>query len=235
MTLYIKHKQIVVPGELIIDEGKYVVEGKVYCINKRYYSKVLGLVEVDEENKRIKVISLKGKYIPEVGDIVIGKVIDVGLTNWTVDINSPYTAILQVTEVFSKPTSISRNSLSQILDVGDIIIAKVIAFDFTRDPLLTIKESKLGKVTKGTMVEIDPSKIPRLIGKKGSMISMIKDMLDVDIIVGKNGRVIVVGKNPLKEGISTLVIKMIEKEAHTTGLTDRVKIFIEEKLREVKQ
>ncbi len=232
MPIFVKNRQIVVPGELIADTNKYRVEGKIYSFNKKFYSKVLGVTFVDDEKKTIRVLPLKGKYIPSVGDIVVGKVIEVGLTNWTVDINSPYPAILQVTEVFSKPTQISRTELAKILDIGDVIIAKVISFDFARDPLLTIKESKLGKISKGKIVEISPSKVPRIIGKKGSMINMIKSMLDVDIIVGKNGRVVVIGKDPLREEIAVLAIKKIEKEAHTTGLTDRVKMFIEEKLRE---
>ncbi|OYT32276.1 MAG: RNA-binding protein [Thermofilum sp. ex4484_79] len=223
MPIYVRHKQVVVPGE-ILAEGKYNLEGGYYAIGKRYYSRVLGLTEVEKD--KIKVIPLKGRYIPKENDIVIGKIIDVGMTNWTVDINSPYTAILQVTEVFSKPTSISRSSLSSILNVGDIIIAKVIAFDFTRDPLLTIKESKLGKISKGMVIEITPSKVPRVIGKRGSMINLIKEMLKVNVIVGKNGRILVIGSKPEHEALAVMVIKKIEKEAHTTGLTDRVKSYI---------
>lgn len=233
MPVYVKNRQIVVPGELLADINKYRVEGKVYRKNKKIYSKVLGVVFIDEETKSIRVLPLKGKYIPSEGDIVIGKVIEVGLTNWTVDINSPYLAVLQVTEVFSKPTQISRTELSKILDVGDIIIAKVISFDYTRDPLLTIKESRLGKVSRGKIVEIPPSKVPRIIGRKGSMVNMLKNMLDVEVVVGKNGRVVVVGKDPVKEEIAVLAIKKIEREAHTSGLTDRVKEFIEEKLKEM--
>ncbi len=233
MPVYAKNRQIVVPGELIAETNRYEVEGKIYRKNKKIYSKVLGVVFIDEENRNIRVLPLKGKYIPNEGDIVIGKVIEVGLTNWTVDINSPYLAVLQVTEVFSKPTQISRTELSKILDVGDIIIAKVISFDYTRDPLLTIKESRLGKVSRGIIVEIPPSKVPRIIGKKGSMVNMLKNMLDVEIVIGKNGRVVVIGKDPAKEEIAVLAIKKIEREAHTSGLTDRVKAFIEEKLKEL--
>ena len=223
IPIYVKHKQVVIPGELIA-EGKYKIEGAYYTIGKKYYSRVLGLTEVVDE--KVKVIPLKGKYIPRENDIVIGKIIDVGMTNWSVDINSPYTGILQVTEVFSKPTSISRSSLSKILNVGDIILAKIIMFDFTRDPLLTIKESKLGKISRGTVVEITPSKVPRVIGKKGSMVNMIREYLKVNIIVGKNGRILIIGSKPEYEALTVIVIKKIEKEAHTTGLTDRIKSYI---------
>lgn len=223
MPIFVTHRQIVVPGELLA-EGKYEHAEGIYIVGKRYYSKVLGLVDIDK--KRIRVIPLKGKYVPKVGDVVIGKVVDVGLTNWTIDINSPYSGILQVSEVFSKPTSISRSSLSKILDIGDIVIAKVIAFDFSRDPMLTIKESKLGRVRRGTLIEIDPPKIPRVIGKRGSMIGTIKEMLGVEVIVGRNGRILVVGEEPEREALTALVIKKIESEAHTSGLTDRIKSYI---------
>ena len=228
MPVYVSNRQIVVLGELLA-EGNYNVNGGFYTYQRKYFSKILGLVEVEGNN--IRVIPLKGKYIPSVGDVVIGKVVDVGMTNWTVDINSPYVGILQVTEVFSKPTSISRSSLSEILNVGDLIVTKVIAFDYSRDPLLTIKEAKLGKVTKGTLIEITPTRVPRVIGKKGSMIKMLKELLQIDIIVGKNGRILIITDDPEKETLAILTIKKIEREAHVSGLTDRVRNFVLSRLK----
>ncbi len=233
MPVYVENRQIVVPGELIADKNRFRVEGKVYERNGKYYSKVLGVVFVDKENKRVNLVTLKGKYIPSPGDLVIGKIVEVGMTNWTVDINSPYPAILPLTEVFSKPTSVPRSELSKILDVGDIIAAKVVAFDYARDPLITIKESRLGKIPKGLVVEVPPSKIPRVIGRKGSMINMLKELLGVELVVGKNGRIVIVGKDRAKMELAALAIKKIEREAHTSGLTDRIREFIMEKLNEL--
>ncbi len=229
MPIYVSNRQIVVPGD-VIAEGKYEAEGSVYVENKKYIATSIGLVEL--ERGRIRVVPLKGKYIPSVGDVVIGKIVDVGTTSWSVDINSPYTAILQVSEVFSRPTDALKVNLAQVLNVGDLVVAKVIAFDLTRDPLLTIKESRLGKVTKGTLVEITPTKVPRVIGKKGSMLKILKDYLDVEVVVGKNGRILVIGEEGEREAIAALAIKKIEREAHVSGLTERIKRFIEQSLRE---
>ena len=41
----------------MIAEGKYKIEGAYYAIGKKYYSRVLGLTEVD--NEKVKVIPLK--------------------------------------------------------------------------------------------------------------------------------------------------------------------------------
>jgi len=231
MPVYAKPKDIAVPGELLA-EGQYAVEGAVFVIDRKVYAKTIGVVEIEKEKgkRKIKVVPLKKKYIPHAGDRVIGKVVDVGVTNWTVDINSPYTAILQASEVLPRPTDAARIDLSSYLSVGDIIVAKVIAFDFSRDPLLTIKERGLGRVTKGTLVEIDPAKVARVIGKKGSMIKLLRDMLGVEIIVGQNGRIIVMSEDRDKESLALLAIKKIEREAHVSGLTDRIKAFLRARL-----
>lgn len=226
MPVYARDRDIVVPGEPLASQP-FKGEGAVYVDKRKIYAKALSIVEIDSESKVIRAIPLKKKYLPAKGDKVIGKIVDVGVTHWTVDINSPYPAILQATEVLPRPTDAARMDLSKILKPGDIVVAKVIVFDLTRDPLLTIKERGLGKITKGTLVQIDPAKIPRLIGKKGSMANMIRKTLGVDLIVGKNGRVIIISDDREREALAILIIRKIEREAHVSGLTDRIKKFLE--------
>src|SRR6266705_3350248 len=107
-----------------------------------------------------------------------------------------------------------------------MILAQILAFDRTRDPLLTIKGPGLGKVTTGRVVEISASKIPRLIGRKGSMISMLKHETGCQITVGQNGIALVWGKTPDAERLAVEAIYMVEREAHTRGLTDRIREMI---------
>jgi exosome complex component RRP4 len=103
-----------------------------------------------------------------------------------------------------------------------MVIAKIVAYDRTRDPQLTILERGLGKITRGQILEITPTKIPRVIGKQGSMISMLKQETGCQIEIGQNGRILVNGKTPEDERLGVMAIRKIEQEAHTTGLTDRV-------------
>ncbi|MEM0093765.1 MAG: exosome complex RNA-binding protein Rrp4 [Thermofilum sp.] len=223
-------KRIVVPGDLVQDRAKARVEGAVYKVNSQIRSKVLGVVLSDDGGKTLKVVPLKGKYIPSEGDLVIGKIVEVGFTSWTVDINSPYLAVLPVSEVTSKPVTIPRSDLSKILDEGDLILARVVSFDKSKEPVLTIKESRLGKIERGIVVEISPNKVPRVIGKKGSMVKLLEELLEVNIIVGQNGRVLVVGRNEKREELAAIVIKKIEAEAHTEGLTSKVREYIKARL-----
>ncbi|MEM4214315.1 MAG: exosome complex RNA-binding protein Rrp4, partial [Candidatus Methanomethylicaceae archaeon] len=169
---------------------------------------------------------LRGCYIPSVGDVVIGKVVDVITTAWMLDIRSPWLGVLFAKEHLSKPLNVMKEDARDYLDIGEMIIAKIISFDRTKNPALTTKEQGLGKIQRGTVIEVDPTRVPRIIGKKGSMISMLKKDSGCQIYVGQNGRIWISGKNREDEALVAGAIKKIEAEAHTTGLTDRIHEYL---------
>ena len=214
------------PGD-ILAEGEYLAGDNTYKDDGRIYAQRLGLAEV--KGKRISVVALKGPYIPRIGDLVIGRIVDVTLGGWVVDVNSPYTANLSVSDVVGKPFSPEMISLAKILAIGDIIVAKVVAFDRTRDPAITVKERGLGKVEGGVIIDLTPTKVPRLIGKKGSMINMVKQLTGCELIAGQNGKVLIKGKNLKMVELAIHSVRMVEEQAHTSGLTDRIRRFIEER------
>jgi len=214
--------QVVAPGELLAD-GDHQLGENAYRIGTQIFSACIGLLEVD--GNRVFVVPLKGGYIPRVGDLVAGRIVDIGLSGWSVDILAPYSAMLPASET-PGPRGPRRRDLSETFDVGDMVLAQVLVFDRTRDPLLTIKGPGLGKVATGRVVEISAAKIPRLIGRKGSMISMLKRETGCQITVGQNGVALVWGKTPDAETLAVEAIYMVEREAHTRGLTDRIREMI---------
>jgi len=174
------------------------------------------------------VVALKAFYYPKIGDVVIGTVIEVGFNGWTVDIKSPYTALLRASDVLSRPFKPQNDELSQVLNGGDLIVAKIASYDRAHDPQLTVGEPGLGKITRGQIMKVTPSKIPRVIGRKGSMISTIKQETGCQIILGLNGVILVTGKTLEDEDLAMAAIKKIEEESHTSGLTDRITKFLKE-------
>lgn len=219
MPTFYENKQLVTPGDLLA-EGNYAAGENTFKDNEKIFSAQLGLV--DYEERRVHVVALRSFYIPYVGDTVIGKVIEVGFSGWMLDINAPYPAMLRGSDVLDRPFKPQRDDLLSIFNKGDLIIAKVVAYNRTRDPLLTIGEPSLGKVTRGQIVEVTPTKIPRLIGRQGSMISMLKRETGCHITLGQNGLVLVSGRTPEDEQLAISAIHKIDQEAHTSGLTDRV-------------
>jgi exosome complex component RRP4 len=125
-----------------------------------------------------------------------------------------------------------NDELAQVLDEGDLIVAKVTAYDRTHDPQLTVREPGLGKITRGQIVKITSTKIPRVIGRKGSMISMIKQETGCQIILGLNGTILITGKTSKNEELAMTAIKKIEGESHIDGLTNRITQMLKEANRE---
>ncbi len=228
MPTFFERRQLVTPGDLLA-EGDYIAGENTYKENDKIYAARTGLVEYEE--RKVSVVALRAFYIPKVGDTVIGTVVEVGFSGWTVDINSPYMAILKATDVLSRPFKPQKNDLTEALDVGDLVVAKIVAYDRTHDPQLSVNEPGLGKITRGQIVKITPTKIPRVIGKKGSMISLIKQETGCHIILGHNGIVLITGKSLEDEELAMMAIRKIDEESHTTGLTDRVSQLIKKKRR----
>ena len=223
MSYIANPRELVTPGDLLA-EGDYKAGSNTYQEGNKIYSSHIGLI--NHVGKNVYVVALKGCYIPVIGDLVIGKIIDMRLSGWTVDINSPYVAMLFSSDALGRSFNFRRDEMSDFLDVGDLVVAKVSSFDRTRDPSLTIKENGLGKVKQGQIIEINSTKIPRVIGRKGSMISMIKRETGCQITIGQNGLILVSGRKLELEALVIQAIHTIEKDAHTEGLTDRLCEFI---------
>jgi exosome complex component RRP4 len=216
-------RKYVVPGDKIVD-GNLRPLMNVINTGSSITATRIGIAEVGRDG--VKVIPLSGVYIPRANDIIIGKVIDHSSLSWEVDINSCFYAHLPAQDVFGRDFSPARDDMSRQLSIGDVITARIIAFDRTRDPMLTIQDKDLGKVPRGELLKISATRVPRLIGKRGSMIQTIEQATQTRILIGQNGIVVVTGRN--QEGVKLAVraIRMVEEEAHTVNLTQRVKVLL---------
>ncbi len=221
-------RRIVMPGDLIAKNPKVAGHG-TYVEGGKVYAKYLGLL--DKTDTSVRVIPLKGRYIPFPGDVVIGIVREVTANGWVVDIYSPYRAFLPISEY--PENAIKNRKVNEILDIGDAIIAKVLNIDPKMKVTLTMKDRVCKPVRVGRVIAINPARVPRVIGKKGSMIKLLKSELGIQIVVGQNGLIWINGDRK-KVSIAEEAIYIIEEEAHTEGLTDRITEFIKNKKGEEK-
>jgi len=213
-------REIVVPGDLLDDSGLKPGPG-TYVEGNGVFAAQLGIKSVRQNV--VGVVPLSGQYIPERGDQVVGKIVDVSASSWLVDINSPYPAPLHVNEV---PWRVEFGETSKFMTVGDVVLLKVMGMDEVRRVQVSMKEHGLRKLTGGMVLEISPSKVPRVIGRNGSMIQMLKNSTGCRIYVGQNGRIWVDGEmDDIVRAVKA--IQLIEAEAHNLGLTEKVKSLLE--------
>jgi exosome complex component RRP4 len=227
LAVYFQKREVVVPGQLLA-EGRYRASEGTYYEGGKIFSSVVGLAEL--RGNRVKVVALEGVYIPREGDLVIGTITLVAGNNWKVEIGGPYLASLHANNALRRPYS---DDISEYMDMGDVIAAEVITFDRGSGPFLGMKGRGLRKLDDGMILHISPAKIPRIIGRRGSMINMIKDQLRIQTMVGQNGRIWIRAPNTDILRLAIKAFRMIEAEAHTSKLTDRVNAMLEEEMAQI--
>ena len=185
---------------------------------------------LNQNNGFINVVPLKGRYDPIEKDFVIGIVEEPMASSWLVDINAAYPALLHVNEV---PWDVEFGETEKYLNHGDSVMAKVLSVDQEKKLQVTLKDRNLYKIRGGTMIEVEPSKVPRIIGKKGSMISLLKKYTNCRIFVGQNGRIWVDGE---EDGVKKVIesIKKIEEESLAYGLTNKIEELLKKDAKDVR-
>lgn len=209
-------RRIVLPGSEV-GNAKSKLPGKgVFKEGDKLYASRLGILE--DKGKYVNVIPLAGVYDPNVGDTVIGVIQEVFKNAWIVDINAPYPAILNMEDA---PWKMEYGETAKYLKVGDVIVALIKLVDEARNVEVSMKGKPCRKIEDGIIIEVQPSKIPRIIGKNASMLNILKKYTQCWIFVGQNGRIWIKGEDD-KVDLLIKAIRKIEKEAHTFGLTERI-------------
>ncbi|MBA7543753.1 hypothetical protein ES705_36093 [subsurface metagenome] len=114
------------------------------------------------------------------------------------------------------------------MDLKDMVVAKIFNVN-KRGVDLTIKSSGMGRIDEGIILKINPNKVPRVIGREGSMINLIKNETNCNITVGQNGLIWVKGNKIEDELKAKQAILFVTDKFFIQGLTEQVKEWFEEK------
>ena len=224
--LFVKERQIVVPGDKLASGMDYLPAGGAYRDGEEIRSSVVGILGIN--GRVLRVIALKTHYNPRPGDMVIAKITDMTNSLWFAKVDSFRDGLMTLREV---PEYVDDGAdLTQFYNFGDYVLAKVAAVGRT-NLMLTLKGPGLRKISGGRIIEINSAKVPRVIGKQGSMINLIKNKTGCNITVGQNGYVWIKG-TPENELIVAEAVKLIEEKSHQEGLTEKMDAFLSSKVKE---
>ncbi len=211
---------LVLPGDLIEDRGLRPGFG-TYREDGHLYASVMGILS--PRPPFMRVVPLAGPYIPQRDDVVIGVVQLVGPTYWLLDIRGPHFTPLHMT---GTPWKIEYGECGEYLRPGESVIVRVEGVDAAKRVGVTMNGESLGKIEGGFIHEISPTKVPRVIGKGGSMIQMVQRATRTQLVVGQNGRVWIRGDDAGIQRVRS-VLELIYMEGQRRGLTERVKGFLD--------
>jgi exosome complex component RRP4 len=221
--LLVTDRSVVVPGEIIAVGMEYFPGIGTYRYEDKILANQTGLLTI--EGKVLKTTPLSGRYLPARNDVVIGRVIDILMSGWRIDINCPYSSVLPLKDAtfdFIKKGA----DLTEYFNLEDYVVCKITQVTSQNLIDVSMKGTGLKKLRGGQFITVNAAKVPRIIGRKGSMVSMVKKATGCQLAVGQNGIVWINGE-PEKELVAVRAIRKIEMEAHVPGLTERVKSFLE--------
>ncbi len=215
-----KKREVVVPGEILVSGPEFLPGENTRREEKDIIATKFGLLE--KGDKIVKVIPLSGTFIPRAGNTVIGQITDISFNGWMVDIQAPKGAFLSVADC---PGYINKKNLSEHHNFRDMIVTKIRSIK-SKGIDLTMKERGLRTLEGGMIIRINPTRVPRVIGRAGSMVNTIKDGTGCSIIVGQNGIIWIKGRSVEDEILARKAINLIVEKPFTDGLTEKIKDFL---------
>lgn len=168
-TAHLSHVPITIPGEPIpADSGVVRGHGTQLSIPGQMSTltaTVSGVVE--KVNKLVAVRPLRSRYIPEVGDVVIGRVVELAVRRWKIYLNARGDAYLLLSAV-NLPGGVQRRrnaedelNMRSFYTEGDLVSAEVQELRNDGAVALHTRSLRYGKLDKGQLVVVQPSLIKR--------------------------------------------------------------------------
>ena len=215
-------RQIVIPGETLVSGNEFLPGDGAYRDGSDVVAGRYGIMNVFE--KHVRVVPVSGAYYPRRGNTIIGTIVDITFNGWLIDFGGAQNAFLPVAEV---PRYVNKNEMAEFLNFGETVIVKV--WDVkSRGVDVSMKMRGFGKIEGGMLISIGANQVPRVIGKEGSMVKMIKNATGCEVTVGQNGKIWISGHDTDNEVAAKKIIELIADNVTVSGLTDRVEKFIGE-------
>ncbi|XP_031493780.1 exosome complex component RRP4 homolog [Nymphaea colorata] len=155
-------------------------------LNGEVVATVCGLVE--RVNKLVLVRPFRSRYKPEIGDIIVGRVIEVAPKRWKLEINFSQDAVLMLSSmnlpdgIQRRRTALDELNMRTIFEENDVICAEVRGFQHDGSLHLQARSEKYGKLEKGLLLTVSPYLV-----KRRKQHFHFLEQFGVDLILGCNG------------------------------------------------
>ena len=163
----VRGKGHLVPGEVITEDSGFMRGHGTYVQDNRLISSVAGFVE--PINRLISVRALRTRYNGEVGDVVVGRIVEVQVQQkrWKVETNSRVLSMLLISAVNlpdgnqRRKTAEDEQMMRSYFTEGDLISAEVQSIFSDGSLSLHTRSPKYAKLGQGVLVIVSPSLIER--------------------------------------------------------------------------
>ncbi|CAG7948770.1 unnamed protein product [Penicillium nalgiovense] len=151
---------IVTPGEVVTDDPQWMRGHGTYMnpLSTSIIATVAGTVQ--KTNKLLSVHPLRARYTPEIGDLVVGRIVEVQSRRWKVDVAAPLLAQLPLSAInlpggiLRRRTSADELQIRTFFSEGDLVVAEVQSVHQDGSASLHTRSLKYGKLRNGVFLAV---------------------------------------------------------------------------------
>ncbi|KAK1828130.1 hypothetical protein QBC39DRAFT_313590 [Podospora conica] len=148
-------------------------------------------------NKLLSVRPLHSRYAPEVGDLVVGRIVEVQAKRWRVDVGAsqlaslPLSAINLPGGILRKRTETDELQIRTFFAEGDLLVAEVQQLFADGGAVLHTRSLKYGKLRNGVFVAVPGGSAGGVVRSRRQVWTFEADegAGEVDVVLGVNGYV----------------------------------------------
>ncbi|KAH8671136.1 putative 3 [Xylariales sp. PMI_506] len=179
-------ESIVTPGEVITEDPQWMRGHGTYTIPDppQIISSVAGTLS--KTNKLLSVRPLRARYTPEIGDLVVGRIVEVQARRWRVDVGAALLAQLPLSAI-NLPGGIQRRrtetdelQIRTFFSEGELLVAEVQQLYGDGAAVLHTRSLKYGKLRNGVFMAVSGT------GGGGGVVRARRHAFTIDI-AGSDG------------------------------------------------
>ncbi|KAH6899984.1 hypothetical protein B0T10DRAFT_469290 [Thelonectria olida] len=153
-------EDILTPGTVITSNSQWMRGHGTYILpnSSAITSSLAGTLT--KTNKLLSVRPLRARYTPEIGDLVVGRIVEVQAKRWRVDVAASQLAILQISAInlpggiLRKRTETDELQIRSFFAEGDLVVAEVQQLHQDGAASLHTRSLKYGKLRNGVFVSV---------------------------------------------------------------------------------
>lgn len=219
-------RTIITPGELITSDPQWMRGHGTFSSADVEYPSIRSTLAgtLQKTNKLLSIIPLRARYTPEIGDLVIGRIVEVQSRRWKVDVAAPLLASLLLSSInlpggiLRKRTSVDELNIRTFFEEGELVVAEVQSLFQDGSPSLHTRSLKYGKLRNGYFMAVSGT------GGGGGVVRAKRQIFtmqtagrggEVDVVLGVNGY-IWIAKHVEEKEKKDVSITRIEEQVSTS-------------------
>lgn len=215
---------IITPGQTVTDDPQWMRGHGTFAADESAAIRSTLAGTLQKTNKLLSIVPLRARYTPEIGDLVVGRVVEVQSRRWKVDVAAPVLANLLLSSInlpggiLRKRTSVDELNIRAYFSEGELVVAEVQTLYQDGSASLHTRSLKYGKLRNGYFMAVSG------MGGGAGVVRAKRQIFtlqtagrggEVDIVLGVNGY-IWIAKHSTEEKKEEVGLNRLEETASTS-------------------